>query len=541
MDQEPQKSQTGGTLRRDLFRSVNAITMTMDPALVAEPSHTEVTLQLFDGLVQPDRQARPVPAIAHRWEMASDGLSCTFYLRPDVRFHRTTEKGRPTLNGGRRVTAHDFDYAWRRASDPALQSLGSFYFTYLSGWEAVDDLTFRVHLKQRFAPFLHLLLSPCFFVVPREDALHWGQEFRRHPVGTGAYRFAEQNGDRFMLLERNPDYFEGCSPIERVYYTFTSEDTERVAKLKRGLLDYEEIPDPTWWNEILAAPELRDQVITQTILGLTYVGLNSLTAPLAGERGRLLRQAICHAFDKTRFVREVRQGREQAAGGILPPGIDAFLPREPYPYDPAKSRVLLAQAGYPGGQGLEPLTIGHVTSEEHAAMAAAVQADLRRVGIRSEIWSADWPQYMERLAAGQVQLYLFGWIGDYADSSSFLSVLFHSQKGLPPDKGGMFYKDSRTDACLDEADVTLDAARRVELYQKAEAMIMENPPLLPLFYQSRSIIVRPWVHDFYLSPKAGLADILYKRMWLSERTEHVIPEEASRPADALRPAASSRD
>jgi oligopeptide transport system substrate-binding protein len=510
-----EQKRRGGTLYRDLYRS--AASMTLDPALALEASHVEVTLQLFDGLVQPDRQAQPSPAIARRWEVSPDGLTWTFYLRQDVRFHASTEKGQPTQNGGRTVTAHDFVYAWERASDPATGSPGVAYFGYLAGWEALDDFAFQVRLEERFAPFLHLLLSPCFLVAPREDVAYWGPAFHWHPVGSGAYRFVEQQGDRFMLLEANPDYLEGRPPIEHVHYSFTADDAERMAKLKRGILDYEEIPDP-WWDEVQAEPLWRDKIVTQPILGLTYLGFNCQASPLDGERGRLLRQAICHAFDKERFVREVRRGKEQAAGGILPPGMQGFAsPREFYPYDPSKSRALLAQAGYPDGRGLSPLTIGQHHSEEHERMAVALQDDLGRVGIRCQVWATDWERYIERLGAGEVQLYLMGWIGDYADPSSFLTVLFHSRKGVPPHMGGTFYRDSRADALLDEADATLEVERRTALYRKAETIIMEDPPLLPLFYLSRSVVVWPWVGDFYLSPKAGLADILYKRLWLGER------------------------
>ena len=521
MKQEQQeRKRYGGTLRRDLYRRANAVSMTMDPALAVEASHIEVTMQLFDGLVQADPQARPEPAVARHWKTSPDGLTWTFYLRQDVRFHAVTEKDHRTKNGGRTVTAHDFAYSWERASDPTLESLGAAYFDYLDHWQALDDWTFQVRLKKPFAPFLHLLLSPCFLVAPHEDVAYWGGAFRRHPVGSGAYCFAEQQGDSFILLEANLDYFEGRPPIAYIHYSFTSEDAERVEKLKGGELDYEEIPEPVWWDEIHANPLLRDRIVTQPILGLNYLGFNRESPLLSGERGRLLRQAFCHAIDKESFVRQVRRSKEQAAGGILPPGIEGFdSPREFYPYDPARSCALLAQAGYPEGANLEPLIISHHRSEEHERIAAALQADWNRVGIHSQIQVAEWSDFLDRLGAGEVQLYILGWIGDFADPSSFLTILCHSRKGLPPQKGGLFYKDGRVDALLDEADVTLDTGRRVELYRKAEAMIMEDPPLLPLFYQSRSVVVWPWVHGFYLSPKAGLADILYKRLWLGERAE----------------------
>ncbi len=513
-----------GPLRRNLYRS--AATMTLDPAVVQEASHVEVTRQLFDGLVQADAHGRPVPCIASHWEIAPDGLTWTFHLRREVRFHDCSERSRATQNGGRAVTAHDFVFAWDRVSDPGLCSPGASYFGYLASWQAQDPFTLEVRLKEPLSALLHILASPYFMVVPREDVAYWGQDFARHPVGTGAFRFVEQQGDRRMLLEANPHYFEGCPSIESVHYVFVPDNAARVEALRQGLLDYEEIPEPVWLTEVQSDPSLGGCIVTQPILGLTYLGMNVKSLLFEGERGRWVRQAICHAIDRRCFVEVARAGRDVVASGILPPAMDGFAtPREFYPHDVTRCRALLERAGYPEGQGLGLVTLGHHHSQEHERMAAALQDALESCGIDSTVWTLPWRDYLGRLGTGDVQLYMLSWVADYPDPSSFLTPLFHSKKGLLPQQGGSFYRDPRVDALLDEADTCLDPARRTDRYRQAETLIMEDAPLVPLFHQTRSVAVRPWVHGFYLSPCAGLSDLVYKRLWLEKAPARALAPE----------------
>ncbi len=507
----------GGILNRDLGPSDIP---TLDPTYITDTSSSEIAHQIYDGLVEYDLDGNVIPAIAESWEVSEDGSTWTFHLRDDVYFHDTYGDGTPTKNGGRKTTAYDFEWSWNRILDPAIASPRANFFASIDKFEAVDDSTFKVTLKHPFAPFKSLIAYTCFYVLPKEDVEAWGEDFASHPVGTGAFKFKEWRHDEYIDLVANEKYFLGRPYLDGVHITITSDEDVRFLNLKMGKLDYGLIPDPNW-DEVRNDPDLKDLIVSRPTLGLYYVGFNTTGEPFVGEKGKLLRQAISHAIDKEFITYIVRRGRVTEAYGILPPSVPGFNPDlKGYDYDPDRAEELLAEAGYPNGSGLAPIEFWHNTGAGHRRIAEVIQDNLKNIGIEVKLNNLDWGAYLQKLEQGTFPMFRLGWGADYPDPENFLTVLLHSKnKGAGGNR--TFYDNPEVDVLLDEADTSTDTEKRLKLYQQAEQLIMDDAPIIPVYYSTAYLLVHPWVHESsvpkFKIPTMDRKDLPYRILWLSER------------------------
>ncbi len=506
-----EEPQYGGILNRDLGPSD---VPTLDPAYVTDTSSAEVARQIFDGLVEYDIDGNVIPMIAKSWEPSEGGLSWTFYLRDDVYFQDSYGDGTPTKNGGRQVTAHDFVWSWNRVIDPATKSPRAGFFEHIDKFEALDDFTFKITLKQPFTPFLALLAYNCFYVLPKEDVEAWGEDFTFHPVGSGAFRFKEWRHDEYIDLVANENYFKGRPYLDGARVSITSDEDVRFLNLKMGDLDFGDIPDPHWdatWND----PQYKKLIVRRPVLGVYYIGFNVTMEPFTGEKGKLLRKAFNYAIDREFIVNVIRRGRATIATGILPPVMPAFNPDlKGYGYNPEKAMELLAQAGYPNGEGLETIELWHNTSASHRRITEAIQDSLKEIGVDVKLNNLDWGAYIEKVDQGGFQMFRLGWIADYPDPENFLTVLLHS-KNRGPGGNGAFYSNPEVDALLDKADVETDQVKRTALYRQAEEMIMDDAPWMPIYYYQSDFFVNPWLKEFAI-PSMGIQDLAYRQLWIDE-------------------------
>jgi peptide/nickel transport system substrate-binding protein/oligopeptide transport system substrate-binding protein len=227
---------------------------------------------------------------------------------------------------------------------------------------------------------------------------------------------------------------------------------------------------------------------------------------------RRVRQALVYAIDREAVVSEIWLGRYAFAKGILPPGTLGFNPKiRPYSYDPARARELLAQAGYPGGRGLPPLAIwSSVRSEEMVREHERIGKDLEAVGIAAEFqYNTDWPSFSRAMQERKLPIFLRAWFADVPDPENFLAKLFHS--GSPFNYMG--YVSPAVDALLDKARAEPDMARRVEAYRRAEELVLEDAPVIPVWHHTYERLFQPYVKGVEVS---GLGDsyIPFRKVWL---------------------------
>jgi len=493
----------------------------LDPAHVTDTTSHAVVSELFDGLVEFDREMRVRPAIAERWEISPDGRTYRFFLRKGVRFQN-----------GRQVGAEDFRFSFLRVLDPKTKSERTWVLDRLDG--AADFLagktadvrgilvrdryTLELRLAEPFAPFLALLTYPAAMVVPREAVERAGPDFSARPVGTGPFRLAEWRRDDRLVLEANPDYFRGRPHLDRIVFRIIPDDLTRLQEFQAGTFHHTDVPAGLY-QSIAADPALKGRLHSQSILGIQAVRLNVEVPPFVGNTR--LRQALNYAVDKVAFAQVIMEGRVRPATGILPPGMPGYSGGLPgYPFDRTRARQLLAEAGFPGGKGLPPLTLHYNTSLTNRRLAEFVQAQLAEVGVKVEVAALDWPAYLKLVDAGRTQMHRMGWIADYPDPENFLTVLFHS-KNIGERGNTSRYRNPQVDGLLERADRATNEADRIRLYREAERLIVEDAPWILLNYYSTDLLVHPAVRNVVeqLSPMDSSPTISLVQMrlvWLAE-------------------------
>ena len=499
----------------------------LDPAFARNQAHIWAVHQLFNGLVQMDDQLRVKPAIAQRWEVRDSGHTYRFYLRDDVYFHAD-----PCFDSlaQRQVTAPDFVYSFDRLTSEALAAPGAWVFKNVAGYRAVNDTILDIRLKQPFSPFLGLLTMKYCSVVPREAIEKYGSDFRRHPVGTGPFRFKRWVENELLVFRRNERYFERdvkgnrLPYLEAVAISFVPDKQSAFLGFLKGELDLLSGLDGSYKDELLTHDgRLRKRyqdrflVYRQPYLNTEYLGFlvdsNARATEGSPVLNRKIRQAINYCFDRERMIRYLRNGiGTPAHGGMIPAGLPAYDTSriQGYHYDPQKARRLLREAGYPGGKGLSPIKL--VTNSSYRDLCEYIQAEAQKVGIPLEVEVTPPSTLRQGKATAKLPLFRASWIADYPDAENYLS-LFYSQNFAPEGPNYTHFSDPTYDSLYRRARGTLNDSLRRRLYQRMDQRVIEQAPVVPLYYDQVLRFYPKHVHD--LGGNA-LNLLTLKRVWKSD-------------------------
>ncbi|OGL03809.1 MAG: hypothetical protein A3E31_15985 [Candidatus Rokubacteria bacterium RIFCSPHIGHO2_12_FULL_73_22] len=497
----------GGVYRRPLGHDPKSL----DPARISDIYSLSVSQQIFDGLVQYDQTLTVAPALAEFWRASRDGRTWTFTLRRGVKFHH-----------GREVTAEDVVYSLTRILDPRTRSGAADLFVNVkgardfregkakavAGLAALDRYTVQVTLDEAFAPFVASLAVGHAKIVPKEVVERLGEAFGTQPAGTGPFRFERWERGKEIVLAANADYFGGAPYLSRlVYRVFAGERWESTYdEFRRGNL--EDAPVPTRdYRRVVASTGY--PYVKRPMISVRFYGLNTRVKPLDDRR---VRQALIYAINRGAIVEEAFNGRYVPARGILPPGTQGFNPQlAGYPWDPARARQLLAEAGYPGGRGLPPIAIwSSVKLEALVHELDQIKKALAAVGVETRLnYETNWPTYSRLIAEGKLPFFLYGWYADVPDPDNFLYKLFHSKS--PRNLFG--YANPTVDSLLAAARSAPDIQRRVELYRRAEQLVLEDAPLIPMMHHTYERLFQPYVRSVEVN---GLGDpyIPFRKVWL---------------------------
>lgn len=487
----------GGTLR---FSSKDAIG-TLDPAYSYDEVSRAVLHPLLDTLVDFEPGGvRLVPRLAARWELSSDGRTYHFWLRDGSRY----ADGTP-------ITALDFEHAIERPLRRADSPYGSFLAdvegaadvlagkaTDCTGVRAIGPRELEIRLVKPNAAFLYVLALKFTAPLPAAYAARIGDQLRRRPLASGPYQLAAwAEGERVELV-RNPYYFDASRqrPERIVMLENVPRDTQFLM-FERGELDTVErltAADQLW---IASRPDWRPYVQTMPQLNTYGARMDVRKPPFSDRR---VRQALNYALNK-RDTTKLLTGTSTPAHGMLPPGMsgrdDALAP---YPYDPAKARALLAEAGYARGLVLEYTTI---PDEDAAKLAASMQADFAAVGVTLRVSVIAFAAYLSQVgrADGGLPFSFAGWTADFPDPSSFIDVKFHSRAiSAENSLNDSFYANRELDALLDEARGERDAERRAALYRRAERILYDDAPWIWNYHQLMTEVSQPYVRGYTLHP-----------------------------------------
>lgn len=486
---------------------------TLDPAKLSDVYAINVSNNLFDGLVEFDAKLNVRPAIAKIWKISRDHQSYLFRLRRGVKFH-----------SGREVTAEDFVYSFKRILSPELKSPAASLFLKIKGAEAFhegqsqtivglaapDPYTLTIELEKPFAPFLSILAMANAKVVPKEAI---GEDFDRKPIGTGPFRFHSWEPETAITLTANRKYFADQPKLNTLrFIIYKNVDWESVyGDFEKGLLDQSLIPSGEYEQASLAAYPRAEKptLISKPGLNIVYLGLNTTMAPFQDRR---VRQAIYHAVDREKIVKENTRWRSMPAKGVLPPGIAGFNPLfEGYAYDPQKARQLLAESGYPGGRGIPPIELWTVAKTERVHRQLEAYRDfLGEIGIQVIPKVAEnWKEFIARINDKQAAMYYAAWYADFPDPDNFLFNLCHSESR----SNRMGYQSEEVDRMLEAARSETDYGMRVELYREIEKKVMYDAPLIAQHVNSFNYVFQPWVKGVEMS-HLGATYLPFRRIWI---------------------------
>ena len=480
---------------------------TLDPARGYDTASWQFEAMLFNTLVDYDAQSQLVGTLASGWEIAPDQLTYVFHLRDDARF-----------TNGRAVVAADVAYAIKRVLSPATRSPGAEFFHGLTGAkecdtpacamagiDVVDAHTVRFQLAAIDPLFLHKLAMPFASAVPAEEVERWGEDFGRHPVGSGAFILQEWRSGQRLLFVRNPGYFGGAPRLQGVLRLVGVNDDLAWLKYDSGQLDVANIP-PAEFPRVIREPRYQPLLHHVTTMRTQYLGMNCALAPFTDRR---VRQALNHAVNKEKLLRLINN-RGVVAQGILPPNMPGYTPDVgAYAFDPAAARRLLAQAGFAEGF---TSTLWVRNDENTLRLAQSIQQDLADVGVGVQIKAIAWGPFLEAVKKlDLVPMFLLGWEADFPDPSNFLEVLFHSK--YVGTNNNTNYRNATVDAELDQAARTADTAARFALLRHVEATILADAPWVPLMHPMSYEIVSPRVCDFQLHP---LRPARFDHVWLAD-------------------------
>ena len=453
---------------------------------------------VFSGLVSFDPQLNLIPELASSWDISPDGTVYTFHLRPDARFHN-----------GKPVTAHDVIYSWERAADPKTKSdtvltyLGDIagvkersegQADFISGLAAIDEHTLQVTIDAPKPYFLQKLTYPTAFVLDH-DNVESGPDWYRAPNGTGPYRLARWDSFKSMLYERNDDYYLEPAKIPYVIFQLYTGDPLRL--YESGDVDVTGIGGsdlPRFQNsEEPMHADLRDGVSLCTGM----IIFDNRQPPFDDPK---VRQAFSLAFDREKYIDIVTHNNALPARGVLPPGLPGYnAALQGLPYDPEKARQLLTESKYGSAAKLPPIvyTTSGYGSDVGGSVSALAQMWQQNLGITITVENTEPDRYSDLIHAGQHgQLFSGGWCADYPDPENFLDALLHT--GAQQNQG--HYSNPQVDALLEQARTERDVTRRLQLYQQAEQIIVDDAAVLFTTHGLSHVLVKPYVQGYVLTP-----------------------------------------
>jgi ABC-type transport system substrate-binding protein len=495
---------------------------TLDPARGYDTASWEFEAMLFNMLVDYDDESNLVPQLATDWEISSDRRTYTFHLRRDVRF-----------SNGRLLVAADVRYSIERVLDPHTRSQGAEFFRglvgaeacaestcHVSGIETPDAYTVRFVLRDVDPLFLHKLAMPFAAAVPAEEVARWGEDFARHPIGTGPFILQEWISGQHLLFARNPNYFIAGPHLAGVLRLVGVNDELGWLKYESGQLDIIDPIPPAEFLRVSRDPQLQPLLRRVTTMRTQYVGMNCRMAPFTDRR---VRQAMNYAVNKRKLLRLIND-RGVVANGFLPPIMPGYNPDvSGYPFAPDQARRLLAEAGFPQGFAS---TLWVRADETTLRIAESIQQDLADVGVTIQIKAIAWGPFLEAIRSPDtVPLFLLGWEADFPDPSNFLEVLLHSKN--IGSNNNTNYSNARIDELLDQAAHVVDADARLRLLQSAERDAIADAPWVFLYHPVTYVVVGPRVRDFHLHP---LRPKRFIQTWVAEAPTTVAGSDVERAA-----------
>lgn len=497
--------------RQVLRRGNGAEPQSLDPHKSEGVPESNLQRDLYEGLTIEAPDGSVAPGAAHSWAISDDGLVYVFHLRENGRW-----------SNGDPVTSHDFEYGLRRSVDPKTLSNYSIMLRPILnaeaiiagelppeslGVRAIDELTLEIRLSGPTPYFLGVLNHSASYAVHRPTVEKYGDRWARpgRLVSNGAFRLRDWVMQSHIVLERNEHYWNNDNTLlDEVWHYPTENLSSELQSYRANALDM--TYDLPFRQLAWIRANLADELVIAEYLGVYYFGLNVTREPL--QDNPKLRRALNLAIDREILTGQVTTAGEIPAYGFVPgtANYQRFTPEYAgwtQAERAAEARRLYTEAGYSPERPLR-LQILYNTHENHRTIAVAISSMWKEtLGIDTELVNEEWKVYLEtRRTKQSTQVYRAGWIGDYNDAYNFLEIM-HSQSGLN-DSG---WANARYDELLALAAQERDMARRAAYLREAEQILLEEVPVIPVYFYVTKRLVKPWVGGY----QSNIMDHIYSK------------------------------
>jgi oligopeptide transport system substrate-binding protein len=475
----------------------------LDPQIVTGVPEHRLIDALFEGLVMPAPDGQSLaPGVAERWETSADGRTYTFHLRADAKW-----------SNGDPVTARDFVASYQRMLTPTLAADYA-YMLYLvagaedfyqgkltdfaqTGFRVLDERTLQITLRQRAPFFLKSLTHYAWFPVHAPTIEKHGGLARKATrwtrpenfVGNGAFTLGEWSPNEKIVAKRSPTYWDRARvALEEIHFhPVESSDTEERMFRTDQLHVTNEVPLTKIASYQRDQP---DRIRIEPYCGVYYYRFNVARKPFDDVR---VRRALAMAVDRETLVKFITRAGENPAYHLVPPGVGGYTSEHRIRKDIAEAQRLLAEAGYPNGKGLPRIELLYNTLEKHRAIAEALQAMWRKnLGVNITLSNQEWKVYVNAQKTGNFQFQRAGWIADYVDPHVFLD-LWRSDGG----NNNTNWSNAEYDRLLASSLDTETEAERFAVYRQMEEILLEDLPVLPLFFYTRARLIDPRVKNYH--------------------------------------------
>lgn len=473
-------SPSGSAAGSNTLVIANAVRVdTLDPEANSVNESIWMDQNLYSRLLQPNATGTALlPDLATSWHISPDGLTYTFHLR-DAKF-----------SNGSPVTASDVVFSIDRSR--AFKGGWGFLLTPVKAITAPDPHTVVFTLSQKHAPLLADLAMYAYSIVPASLVKSEGKAFFQHPVGSGPFYVTSYKPDSEIDLARNPDFYGTKPKISKVRYLIVPDDNTRVLMLESKKADVIENPPGNLTSQIDKTPGLHVNLFPST--RVDFIQLDEHFAPF---KKLAVREALNYAIDRTALVKLAYQGDAIPGASFMPYQMQYFDSSiTPYPYDPAKAKRLLAQAGYPHGFRTFLITVsGDVAGQ---AEAVVVKSELAKVGITVAIQSYELLTAYSKEDGGHSQLGERYWTNDIIDPDEVATFGADCHGGA--NAFNSYWCDAKASSLVNQARLELDSAKRQALYNQIQQILYQQSPFIVTDYSPYRYGVGDWVKGFHVTP-----------------------------------------
>lgn len=481
---------TEGAQGGDLIIGQLSDAVSLDPHGSNDTPSSNVAYNIYEALLIQDENMELQPGLATEWEMVDD-LTWQFTLREDVTFHDGSEFNADVVQAN-----------FERILDEDIASPRAFLYEMVEEINVVDDYTVEFVTEYPFSPLpAHIAhngggLMSAEVIAEDYEAIENGSEpgsvINENPVGTGPFVFESWTPGDEIVLNRNDDYWGGAPALDSITFRVVPEGSTRLADLETGAIHISDPLSPSDVSRVEGTDGM--SVNSQPSVGLSYIGFNAQKEPFDDP---LVRQAISKAIDKDTIINGIYDGVGLPAESPLAP--DVFGYDEDVTgleYNVEEARELLAEAGYEDGFST---TLWTNDNQDRIDTATAVQAQLEEIGIDVEIEQVEWGAYLEDTAAGEHDMFILGWTTVTGDADYGMYPLFHSDN-FGEAGNRTFFATDELDSLLEEARQSSDEDERLDLYSRAQEILVDEAPMLYIHHMEFLLAVSDDVEGLWQHP-----------------------------------------